>query len=185
MLPKWNLSLVFALLVLGLVSLVGLGVDVTPASAQEFVQDETCHACHKDLYMLKDIGKAFCLCQDKMTCTTCHGGVTGTWDADEAHTGMVARPVGGEQMICEMCHDQAFMDNVAQFSSVAGVQPTHPPLPTCTPAPLASQAGVPTLPAASRFSEPGRLLGLGVVTLGFVGIIILTLFFTRQDRAAR
>jgi hypothetical protein len=185
MFPKRNFSLVLAFLVLGLVSLVGLGVAISPARAQEFVQDETCHSCHQDLYMLKDIGKAFCLCQAKMTCTTCHGGVTGTWDADEAHTGMVARPVGGEQMICEMCHDEAFMDNVAQFSSVAGIQPTHPPLPTCTPAPQSSQAGLPTLPAASRFSEPGRLIGLGAVALGFVGIIVFALFFSREKRVAR
>jgi len=130
--------------------------------------DDSCYACHEQLYRLHDIGKAFCLCGAPMECTCCHGGVTGELDEEAAHLGMVANPLTEAAPPCQSCHQDDFEARQAIFAARAGVSAT--PCPTMEA--LIEAIVPPAAPAEPSGLEAWQiavlaLLGLALVALGF------------------
>lgn len=154
--------------------------DPTPASQ--------CAQCHESVYLLHDTGKWFCACASPMTCTCCHGGDAQAYDKDIAHLGMVTSPVQQDAVTCQSCHQEDYQEQVDYFASVAGIQSTHPPLPTCA-APLEQMLLAPTqaLPGellSERLSQPWRLAGLGVALAAFLGSILAGISWWKFDRTS-
>ena len=124
---------------------------VFPVSAQDNTPppDPGCFSCHEDLYQLHDTGKAFCLCQESMRCTCCHGGDPQSNKAEEAHAGMVLYPTRDNASTCQKCHPDDYLERVEQFITVAGVSELHPGVPTITP-----QAQTGQVSSALAYSAP-------------------------------
>jgi cytochrome c553 len=174
MIRKWfSLWLLF----LALAGNVAQAIMVTtPTQAQDEIHPDaaTCVACHENLYLLHDSGKWYCLCETQVHCTQCHGGRTDTMDEDLAHEGMLANPLENNAAICQDCHPDDYQVQVKKFASIAGINSTPHPCPTCTPSARVLQppdvgGGTPLL----------RALPSGIwQTLGasFLGIAFLLIF---------
>jgi hypothetical protein len=158
-------------------------IGITPAFAQtpSPEKDDTCVACHENLYVLYDTGKWYCLCGETPHCSYCHGGVVGTLDEKTAHQGMIANPVGDNTAICQNCHPEDYSEHVAMFAAHGGIQATPISQPTYNPA----LAGVDAEPVSDLLRphpmETWRAAGLGATALGFVLVIIFAIHCYKQD----
>jgi hypothetical protein len=84
--------------------------------------NDNCIKCHEDLYFLHDTGNWFCIREDHMTCTDCHGGNAKTLNQDEAHTSRAAHPIINEDVSkCQECHPEECYERVNLFDQEAGV----------------------------------------------------------------
>jgi hypothetical protein len=165
-----------ALLILG--ASIALLAGAVPAAAQTplLENDESCIACHEDLYLLHDTGKWYCLCEVKARCTFCHGGVLGETTEEAAHAGMVANPVQHGTETCEGCHPQDVADRVVTFASRAGFSATPCPTVEALAASLAPTPA-PVMPSGLGTVQIGALLLLGA------GFMVLTVFAYRCWKA--
>jgi hypothetical protein len=157
-----------------------------PVSAQDDppLPDPGCYSCHEDLYQLHDTGKAFCLCQESMRCTCCHGGDPQSYKAEEAHTGMVLYPTRDNASSCQKCHPDDYLERVEHFMTVAGVSEVHPGVPTVTPQPQAGQVSS-ALHIPPRLKEPWRLLGLVLIGTSMCFLIFFGYFCWKTDCRTR
>lgn len=121
MVSKIGLAVKISVLVL---LLLGIGIQSSSAVAQtpDPQHDEACLSCHRNLYILHDTGKYYCLCAARAECTFCHGGVAGTYDMEKAHEGLIANPIKQDSSVCERCHPQDAAERIAYFVSHAGVR---------------------------------------------------------------
>ena len=138
--------------------------------------DGRCISCHENLYLLHDTGKSFCLCEEKMSCTCCHGGNPESLVEEQAHLGMVANPAIDEGTTCQKCHTTDTQVYIEKFATIAGVRSFHPTLgsPTSIP-PQAIQGTVDANPIAAipaRLLEPWRLVVLGIFGIALAGIML-------------
>ena len=156
----------FLILAASIVVLTG----TTPAAAQGSGGDgdDSCYACHEQLYRLHDIGKAFCLCGAPMECTCCHGGVAGELEEEAAHAGMVANPLQDEAPPCQECHADDAEARRAIFVAHAGVSAT--PCPTME---ALIEAIVPPVAPA----EPSGLEAWQIAVLVLLGLALVALAF--------
>ena len=160
-----------------------LFIGIAPAWAQtpSPEKDESCMACHENLYVLHDTGKWYCMCGTKARCTYCHHGVLGALDEETAHQGMIANPVRDNAAVCQNCHPDDYTEHVAMFAAHGGLSPTPISLPTYNPA----LAGVNTEPVSDLLRpqplETWRVAGLGATVLGFVLVIIFAIRCYKED----
>jgi hypothetical protein len=137
------------------------GAPPVAAQSQTLGKDDTCIACHEDLYVLHDTGKWFCLCEVQASCTDCHGGVVGETDVEAAHLGMIANPVASDPDRCQSCHPGEYKERLSEFAARGGLSAT--PCPTePVPIPMAAPPGPP-------FPDSG-LAGWQSVILGILGV---------------
>jgi hypothetical protein len=156
-----------ALLILG-VSIALLG-GAAPVSAQTpaLEKDESCIACHEDLYLLHDTGKWYCLCEVRARCTDCHGGVVGEMDEEAAHAGMLANPVVDDAALCQSCHPDDYQVHLDKFAALGGLSAS--PCPTeAAPLPITAPPEAPT-PAAGLAAWQTTVLAL--LGLAFAGLV--------------
>lgn len=158
-------------------------VSTTPAAAQAPTPgpDDSCLACHEELYQLHDIGKAFCLCGAPMNCTCCHGGVKGELDEEAAHLGMVAHPLREDAPPCQSCHPDDFDARQAIFAARAGVSAT--PCPTMEA--IVAAIVPPAAPAEPRGLEAWQIAVLSLLGLAFIGLVFFAYRCWRTDCTAR
>jgi hypothetical protein len=148
-----------------------------PTHAQEATpeNDANCVACHEHQYYLYDSGKWFCLCEAPMHCVYCHSGRTDTPDKELAHEGLVLYPTRDHAERCQACHTEDYMSRVVTFANVAGISATPRAILTATPGEaVAAPVGESSPPPLLRLNqlEPWRLVALGVLAIGLVGIFI-------------
>jgi hypothetical protein len=153
-----------------------------PAHAQEPTppHDPGCYACHEDLYRLHDTGKSFCLCQESMRCTCCHGGDPQSYKKEEAHAGIVLYPTRSNATACQKCHPDDYQQRVEHFIAVAGVSEVQPVVPTLTPqAQAAKVSPAPFFPP--RLREPWRMVGLVLIGIAMCCLIYFGYFCWKTD----
>lgn len=163
------------------VLLLSISLQITPAKAQTPPpeKDEPCFSCHKNLYLLRDTGKYYCLCAAKARCTFCHGGVTGTYDEKIAHQGLIANPIQQNSSVCEKCHPQDASERIAYFVAHAGVR-TPMSAPPMTPMPLTA-AGHLTDVLSPQPPSFWVVLVYVVLFLAAVGVALFAFRCYRQD----
>lgn len=133
---------------------------------------EVCRACHENLYLLHDTGKAFCLCAQNMTCTCCHGGNPASFVEAEAHQGMVRSPVHGDTTPCQKCHPDDATARTEKFATLAGVSAFHLTLPApAVMAPASSE--IPATVFLLHWLVPWQWAGLGGVGTALIVVLIL------------
>jgi hypothetical protein len=162
---------------------MGVMAGAAPVAAQTYVmdKDESCVACHENLYLLHDTGKWYCLHETKAHCTFCHGGVVGALDEATAHMGMIARPVQTAVTVCETCHPSDYRSRISTFVVRAGVSSIQiPPTPVVIPAPVQ-----PEVPVSGLGLEPWQRVALALLVLAFVGLIYFGYRCWRTDCIAR
>lgn len=170
-----------ALLLILLASIAVL-LSATPAAAQEPTpDDDSCYACHEQLYRLYDTGKAFCLCGAPMSCTCCHGGVTGELTEDAAHAGMVANPLVEDAPPCQACHTDDADAREAVFAARAGVSGT--PCPTMEA--IVAALVPPAAPAEPAGLEAWQIALLALLGLAFIGLVFFAYRCWKTDCASR
>jgi hypothetical protein len=143
--------------------------DVSPS------EESSCRICHEKQYYLYDTGKWYCLCGEQRTCTDCHGGFDDVWEVDAAHAGMLANPLVQDPEICQSCHPDDAQHYIDKFAAVAGIDLQATPEPTQTPyvPVINSAAEEPLMPALEiQPDNTWRKLALGLLGLGFLGVII-------------
>ncbi len=153
----------------------------TPAQAQTPApqKDDSCIACHENLYLLHDTGKWYCLCGIAASCIDCHGGVAGAVTEEAAHQSMIAAPTHDEAARCQGCHPQDYSERVAKFAALGGIRATPPPAAPYQPAHDAQ-----TQPAADLQPQPAplwRILGLSASALSFIGLIFFAVRCYQHD----
>jgi hypothetical protein len=147
---------------------------------------EQCVACHENLYLLHDTGKWFCMCAKQMSCTCCHGGDTHAETAEEAHAGMVVRPIGEQPTACAQCHPGDASQRIATFATLAGVQTFH-----IAPTWPASESRIqslaaPAIPAALAPTRSiWRPVALGVLAAAMIGLAVFAYRCWRSDCLSR
>ncbi len=171
----------FGKLIVLFLFLLSIGIFASPAFAQtpDPQHDEACLSCHRDLYLLRDTGKYYCLCAARAECTFCHGGVANSYDKKIAHEGLIANPIKQDSSVCTKCHPQDAPDRIAYFVTHAGVR-TPLAIEEYAPPPVAGSGHV----AEVLRSEPTPLwmwlvyVGLAVAAVG-VGFFAVRCY--RQD----
>jgi len=156
------------------------GISLAQDGSIQPEQEETCRNCHENLYMLHDTGKSFCLCVEEMTCSCCHGGNPEAVIEEDAHQGMLLRPVHGDSQPCQKCHQDDADARVDKFAALAGVTSFHTITPTQIPLSSAN-IELPDPPKPLHWLENWQWFSLGVVMLGMVAIVIFGYHCWRAD----
>jgi hypothetical protein len=160
----------------GLALVFGLAISL-PASAQAGQITPTpvskCYVCHQDLYYLYDTGKWYCECGVPMDCLCCHGGDPQAVTEEEAHLGMVAKPLTDDATACQRCHPADFQERAGKVAAALGVAPAHPTSSiTATPTPTAAALAAGTgWRLDARLLEPGRLIPLSLLLVA-LGVLV-------------
>ncbi len=158
---------VMALLVF-LAGSIALVASASPAAAQTSTPetDDSCIACHEDLYVLHDTGKWYCLCEVQARCIDCHGGVVGEMNEEAAHHGMIANPVASDPDRCQSCHPGEYEERLSAFAARGGLSATPCPAEPVS-IPIAAPPATPLPDAGLAIWQTAILAVLGV---GFVGL---------------
>ena len=146
---------------------IAIVASASPAAAQTptLEKDDSCIACHEDLYVLHDTGKWFCLCEVRARCTDCHGGVVGELDEQAAHLGMIANPITGDPDRCHSCHPADYEARLSKFAARGGLSSTPCPIEPA-PVPIAAPPETPSPDAGLAVWQTAILAILGVAFAG-------------------
>jgi hypothetical protein len=139
-------------------------------------------SCHENLYLLYDTGKYICMCGIQARCTHCHAGVVDTFDKEAAHEGLIASPVRDNVQACQSCHPQDYEARVDRFVALGGIRPTPVALPTYGHPITSTNGGKLAVVLQPEPIPVWKLVGFGLVALGFVGAIIYGIHCCQVDR---
>ncbi len=172
-----SLSTLGGLLILSLATL--------PANAQvkALAADDSCRACHENLYLNYDTGKWCCMCGTQAQCTDCHAGTESAPDQTGAHQGLIANPLEGGDEICQSCHPADYPSRIEKFAAMGGINPTPLTLPTYVP-PAAEPNSQSDLFPPERI-QPLRIAGLSLLGLAGIGLVIFGIRCYKADCLSR
>ena len=94
---------------IGALLFIGILANVRGATvvyAQLPMATSSCITCHEDQYYLYDSGKWYCVSEAQERCVNCHAGNFNTLNKEEAHTGLIAKPLSDGGQRCQTCHAQ-------------------------------------------------------------------------------
>lgn len=164
-----------------LISLMFGLAQPTMAKTQTGDKDESCMACHENLYLLHDIGKWYCLCGTRARCTYCHAGTTGALDEDSAHQGLIASPVKDNPRACQSCHPQDYAMRVEKFASLGGIRPEAKTMPAYIPVRADPDMSPIQQLVDPQPIQPWHQAGLGVVGVCLAGLAVIFVRGYRQN----
>jgi hypothetical protein len=146
----------------------------TRALAQEPVEEGTpksdCLVCHDDLYYQHDTGKSFCMCEESMTCTCCHGGNDQSVIEEEAHAGMSLHPITDDASVCQRCHTEDYEERAARFATIAGVSEPAPTMKAVDVLPVLDE------PMPALFPSESEVWRYGLLGFVFVLFLLVAIF---------
>lgn len=135
------------------ISLLTSAQGVTVVRAQSSTPESSCITCHENQYYLYDSGRWYCVSEAQERCVNCHAGNLNALNEQEAHTGLIAKPLsdGGEH--CQSCHAQ---DTEMYIQKVIGQTGYHAQTKTVAYIPqIPAGNGLPTsLPVSSKSKTP-------------------------------
>ncbi|MEW6404051.1 MAG: hypothetical protein AB1649_19830 [Chloroflexota bacterium] len=116
---RWLLALIVALFALSLMML-NHPVQASAASLTNEVEN-SCLACHGDLYYLHDTGRYCCVTVHKDRCVDCHEGDAAAMKMEESHIGLIAHPQENNGAKCLECHTvEDTQVRLREFTSTGG-----------------------------------------------------------------
>ncbi|MEW6402968.1 MAG: hypothetical protein AB1649_14300 [Chloroflexota bacterium] len=117
---RWMLALTVTLFALSLVMLSS-PVQVSAAPVTNNTTENSCLACHEDLYYLHDTGRYCCVTVHKDRCVDCHEGDVTVMKKEESHVGLVAHPQENNGAKCLECHTaQDTQVRLREFAATGG-----------------------------------------------------------------
>ena len=144
-----------------------------PVSAAQTVTPPTnsCLACHEDLYYLHDMGKWYCITENKDRCVNCHEGDPSTMVKDDSHQGLIVHPQRNNGEKCLECHPQDSQARLAKFASLGGYKTLQET--TAYVPPSAEAIAFPESPEVNRFVETGPWVVGGCLAFGLWLVLVL------------
>jgi hypothetical protein len=117
---RW-IFILFATIFVVAFGILSLPNQASAASSVDATSN-SCFTCHEDLYYLHDLGKNYCITEQKDRCVNCHEGNANDLNKDASHLGLIAHPQKDDGAKCQECHVQDAQEHLATFASLGGLK---------------------------------------------------------------